>query len=448
MDDLNQELVEAVALFDAGEAEKAAQCLEALVQRAPEHREARLWACRVSFKRSRYEDAAAHLRHLDPTLPDELVMWGRLEEKFQRYDHASAAWRALLRVRPDHAEAQDSLTALDEKKRVAWAIPDLDLSRSADREVVSAVAKKIVSSALSSEPWWQPEFASSPPAAHQHHFDRLKSYVERHSFMRYNRSASSIIPWLAANINLAETVVVEIGCGTGSTTAVMAQCCQTVYGYDIDPDVIDVCVTRLEAMGLPNAFVEAHEPERLQPAVMEAHAPGSADVVVLYAVVEHQTWPERVEALENAWTLLRPGGVLAIVEAPNRLTYFDWHTSQIPFFQQLPIELQAQYWDRSPLDGFVSAMQNATVSGGTEEVQDKLRRYGQSVSYHDFEIIFGDLSELVISDGSHPLVERTKPAIERRGERALREFLDSEGMEIPSGFDRATIDVILQKPST
>ncbi len=148
------------------------------------------------------------------------------------------------------------------------------------------------------------------------------------------------------------------------------------------------------------------------------------------------------------WTLLRPGGVLAIVEAPNRLTYFDWHTSQIPFFQQLPIELQAQYYDRSPLDGFVSTMRTAVDSGGAEAVQDRLRRWGQSVSFHDFEVIFGDLSELVISDGSHLLVERYKPAIERRGERALREFLDSEGIEIPRGFDRATIDVILQKPST
>ncbi len=187
-----------------------------------------------------------------------------------------------------------SLEALAEKQRVAWAVPDLDLSRSADREIVTAVAEKIISSRLSSEPWWRPEYASSPPAGHQHHFDRLASYVERHSFMRYNRSASSIVPWLAANIELTETVVVEIGCGTGSTTAVLAQCCRSVHGYDIDPGVIDVCVTRLEAMGLENAVVEAHEPERLQRAVMEAHAPGSADVVMLYAVVEHQTWSERL----------------------------------------------------------------------------------------------------------------------------------------------------------
>jgi len=444
---LDREVAEAVALFDKGEVENAADRLDALVGRMPEHREARLWACRVSFKRSRYEEAASYLRPLDPTLPDELVMWGRIDEKFHRYDRASAAWRMLQSRHPDHAEARMSLEALAEKRRVEWAIPDLDLSLSADRNVVTAVAEKIISTKLSSEPWWRPEFASSPPPAHQHHFDRLASYVERHSFMRYNRSASSIVPWLAANIELTDSVVVEIGCGTGSTTAVLAQCCRSVHGYDIDPGVVGVCLTRLEAMGLENASAVAHEPARLQEAVMAEHSPESADVVMLYAVVEHQTWSERAEALENAWTLLRPGGVLAVIEAPNRLTYFDWHTSQIPFFQQLPIELQARYYERSRLDGFVSTMRSAAVDGGDEALQEALQRWGQSVSFHDFEVVFGDLSELVLSDGSHPLVERYKPAIERRGEQALRAFLDSEGIEVPPGFDRATIDVLLQKPS-
>ena len=89
--------------------------------------------------------------------------------------------------------------------------------------------------------------------------------------MRYNRSAFTIVPWLASCVDLANSTVVEVGCGTGSTTAVLARNCRHVFGYDIDAQVVATAEVRLRAMKIENVSLFCHAPHEIQGAIMHRH---------------------------------------------------------------------------------------------------------------------------------------------------------------------------------
>jgi hypothetical protein len=118
----------------------------------------------------------------------------------------------------------------------------------------------------------------------------------------------------------------------------------------------------------------------------------------------------------------------------------------LPFFHMLPRELQARYCTRSPRQEFVTTVSRCLEERGAAAADEMLTRWGQSVSYHDFELAFGALDNLVVADGFHPLLERDKPAREKKGEHALQQFIDDEQLAVPRAFTRANIDVVLQKP--
>ena len=179
--------------------------------------------------------------------------------------------------------------------------------------------------------------------------ERFKVDLDRHSYMRHDAALTYIVPWVNQAFPLSGAQIVEIGCGTGSSTAAFAPFAGHVFGYDISNSSIAAANVRLDAHGLSDrATLVALPPDSLLASIERAHAGTAVDVVLLYAVLEHQTLDERITTLRMAERMLRPGGVIVITETPNRLTYVDRHTSQLPFFHMLPIELQVLYADRSP----------------------------------------------------------------------------------------------------
>lgn len=57
-------------------------------------------------------------------------------------------------------------------------------------------------------------------------------------FGRYQAALRFAIPWLRREIDLASARVVEIGCGSGSSTVALAQHSREVIGYDIDGNAV------------------------------------------------------------------------------------------------------------------------------------------------------------------------------------------------------------------
>jgi 2-polyprenyl-3-methyl-5-hydroxy-6-metoxy-1,4-benzoquinol methylase len=277
--------------------------------------------------------------------------------------------------------------------------------------------------------------------------ERFKVDLDRHSYMRHDAAATYIVPWVNQVFPLAGATVVEIGCGTGSSTAAFAPFVEHIFGYDISDSSIAAANVRLDAHGLSdNATLVALPPDSLLDSIERNHADEPVDVVLLFAVLEHQTIEERITTLRLAERLLRPGGVIVITETPNRLTYVDRHTSQLPFFHMLPIDLQLLYADRSPRFGFADNIRiHHTRNRGPEAMRDLMTRWGQSVSFHDFEVAIGDVNDRIVSSGTHPNLMRLRP--EKPEEPALRSFLASTDLKIHPGFTRYFLDLIIRTSS-
>ena len=101
------------------------------------------------------------------------------------------------------------------------------------------------------------------------------------------------------------------------------------------------------------------------------------------------TVPERLDALAAAWRVFPSGGILTLVETPNRLWFMDSHTSYLPFFNWLPDDLALRYSQFRPRE-VVRELQDETPDGGLRD----LLRSGRGVSFHEFDLAIGPAAEL------------------------------------------------------
>jgi len=97
-------------------------------------------------------------------------------------------------------------------------------------------------------------------------------------------------------------------------------------------------------------------------------------MVIFFASLEHMTHSERQRSLRAAWQLLADGGILCVIEAPNRLWLFDDHTADLPFFHWLPDEIALEYLKQTP------RYQAAAFDTTSEGAKLELSRRGRGVS--------------------------------------------------------------------
>ncbi len=249
-----------------------------------------------------------------------------------------------------------------------------------------------------------------------------------------------LVPWVARQVELEEATVVEIGCGAGSKTTAFAPAVERVQAGDLNGAHVRAAQLRMQALGISNVQVLHADARELLEAVAEEA--GEVDVCLMIAVLEHMTLEERLEALEKAWALLRPGGILVVVESPNRLLPWDWHSSRLPFFNMLPDELALRYVGRSPREDYREVVQDA-LARGPEEGLMELRRQGRGVSHHEFELAIGTLAAKIVADSYDAEIVQLNPVA--ADEVAFKEFVEREGLDVPAGFTRYWIDVILRK---
>ncbi len=144
--------------------------------------------------------------------------------------------------------------------------------------------------------------------------------------MRERKFRSRLVAQIVAD---GPAAVLEIGCGTGSLTALLADALPTASITGLDPDT-DV-LARAAAKGAPSRirWQEGNATRLPMP-------DGSFDLVVASLMLHHLTTDEKLAALAEARRVLRPGG---------RLHVADWGAPQDPLMKTAFLALRT-------LDGF------------------------------------------------------------------------------------------------
>ncbi|HVW69250.1 MAG TPA: class I SAM-dependent methyltransferase [Steroidobacteraceae bacterium] len=289
------------------------------------------------------------------------------------------------------------------------------------------------------------------------HFDTAAQYLEsgpgrtdmaNHMTQRLEVFRTTIAPWFCDARSLQGASVLEIGCGIGASTVALAEQGAKVTAIDVDAPSLEVARTRCAAYGVEAEFHELNAVEAFS--VLSGR---SFDFIIFCAVLEHMTHAERLAALGASWRMLAGGGLLGIVEAPNRLWFFDSHTALLPFYMWLPDELAILYASRSPRKSFAPvgrrAVRDDYAAASPEEMLEFLR-HGRGVSFHEFDLALGPAGQLdVVSSlesymrGRRPL-RRVRYACSRDGRYSR--FLRSLQPDLHPGFYEPYLDLIIRKP--
>jgi ubiquinone/menaquinone biosynthesis C-methylase UbiE len=110
---------------------------------------------------------------------------------------------------------------------------------------------------------------------------------------------------LERNLPNRPSTILDVGCGTGSLSTLLAEAGHSVTGTDFSPAMIEVATSKTAANGADVKFL-------VQDATSPQFPPASLDAIVSRQVL----WalPDRSAALLNWATLLKPGGRLILVE--------------------------------------------------------------------------------------------------------------------------------------
>jgi S-adenosylmethionine-dependent methyltransferase len=265
--------------------------------------------------------------------------------------------------------------------------------------------------------------------------ENYREDLQAHLTGRLDRDRRFVIPWLDNARELAGKNILEIGCGTGSSSIALAEQGAKVTGIDIDEGALVVATERAAVYGVNAEFILTNAQD------ISSHFKGTKfDIVIFFACLEHMTIPERLSALKSAWELLPVGGLLVIVETPNRLWHFDNHTSMLPFYHWLPDELAFAFARYSPRENF-----HELYREDTEITRENFLRRGRGVSFHELQVAFDGLNKLKVI-GNLAAFHRywywlNETSLDRRYKLLLRCLYPN----IHNGFFEKYLDLIIEK---
>jgi SAM-dependent methyltransferase len=258
---------------------------------------------------------------------------------------------------------------------------------------------------------------------------------------RISQASDVFVPWLEQAIAMKGLRVLEIGCGSGSSTAGLAHAGAHVTGVDIKNNALIVARRRLSLLGLEAAFVEA-APDWLRGEVDVAGFAGPYDLVVCYAMLEHLEIDERLNLLQLARRIMaRDGALLATFETPNRFAPFDWHSSKLAFTDVLPDDLAFAYAKTmSDREGHPAKRREIYDS----DARTHLYRAGRGVSWHEFALAFGMENLEVLLDGYSPRSQQKNYKADETYEAALANVFANLAPPVARGFCRPSLELLLK----
>lgn len=151
---------------------------------------------------------------------------------------------------------------------------------------------------------------------------------------------NSILSYLKPE-NFLNKLILDFGSGSGSSSIILSKLFpdSKIIGVEMIDDFIDIAEERIEYLGIKNVkFIKSESPEYLPKGIK------SPDFIVMCGVYEHLLPKEREGIFLDIWKLLKPGGVLFLIETPYSLYPIEFHTTQgLPLINFLPDSIAYHY---------------------------------------------------------------------------------------------------------
>lgn len=136
--------------------------------------------------------------------------------------------------------------------------------------------------------------------------DEVAAYDNMHQkFRDYAKASEEIIRRLSLN---SDSIVIDLGCGTGAFAIHAAKRCRTIYAIDISAAMLKYCRRRAEQEGITN-IVFSHSG-----LLSYEHGGELADAAVCVAVLHHLPDYWKQVALMRCCGMLKPGGKLLLFD--------------------------------------------------------------------------------------------------------------------------------------
>lgn len=177
-------------------------------------------------------------------------------------------------------------------------------------------------------------------------YDATLKYImrERH----YKEALCNIVPVHAENI-------LDVGCGTGTLTAMMKQThpSSAIHGVDIDDNVLNIARQKFDNNSLT---ISLHKGSVLQLPFDD----NSFDAAFSCLVLHHLKTEDKQKAIQEIFRILKPGGTLAIADfAPPHNVAMMMVTVFTQYFEETYDNFHGRLLEFIPKAGFV----NLTVDG-------------------------------------------------------------------------------------
>lgn len=262
---------------------------------------------------------------------------------------------------------------------------------------------------------------------------------------RYEIALGYNAPFLKAAIpDISRKRAIEVGCGAGSKVSALSHLFREYWGADLSAPMLKKADKLISALGIENATL-THTPATETPQLLNSQ---QFDVIILFAVLEHLTIDEKLNLLRECWSALPPGGYLYFAEAPNRASPVDLHSSRLPQFNQLPLDLARLYYERSKTDHWLRHIKDGNASDVA------FYRNGVHIGFHEFELAFGStnfVTDHLVAHNFHPHLLNLYPVLWfedqlwKNLEVFARPSVEMQATEVSPIFSRYWIEGILQK---
>jgi SAM-dependent methyltransferase len=282
-----------------------------------------------------------------------------------------------------------------------------------------------------------------------------KYFIDVYTYGRMDQMVDCVLPWIQSAIpKLATLKILEIGAGTGSSTAGFMGNVDSIYGLDIDGAALKVAGERCALIGKWRKDIT---PVDLQhyPATWihefsenpQSYFPVSCQIAYAYALFEHLLPLERIKLLRALWKYLPVGGYLITVELPNRLSLLDWHTTGLPFADILPSDLYAIYASQSKYAEVWDDLKAHSVEQAESICRERQYRNGRAISFHEFYLALdSDSFGIVADDQSQKAIYRGNlPGYNPEYQKVIENRLSVLAPHVHRAFAASCLDLIIQK---